>query len=193
MIAKENGNGNFEPLEPGIYGAICTRVVDLGTQKNEYKGEVSHVRQVLLGFEVAKYMQDGRPFYVMGTYTLSLSEKATLRKILEGIRGKAFTDEERKGFEMKKVLGAKCQLVIGQTSGGKAKIVTGAPVQGAATPQPSSLIYFSLEEFSHVVFESLGEWIKGKIVQSPEYEKAIGEHPAPESQEGSPASDSIPF
>jgi hypothetical protein len=45
-------------------------------------------------------------------YTLSLHEKANLRRELETWRGKKFTAEEGEGFDLEKLLGANCQLQV---------------------------------------------------------------------------------
>jgi hypothetical protein len=54
----------------------------------------------------------GKPFMVSKFYTLSLNEKASLRKDLQSWRGKPFTEEELKGFDVEKLIGANCLLNI---------------------------------------------------------------------------------
>jgi hypothetical protein len=49
---------------------------------------------------------------VTNRYTLSLNEKATLRKHLEAWRGKLFTPAELEGFDLENLLGANCQLQV---------------------------------------------------------------------------------
>jgi hypothetical protein len=175
MKVSDNGSGNFEQLEPGVYAATCTKIIDLGTQEGEYQGTKTRNRKVLLGFQVAYYMSDGRPFYVMGVYSASISEKATLRKLLEGWRGKPFTPEELSGFDLKKVLGKHCQLVIGLSQTGKSKITTAVPLKDAVPPSDvSEIAYLSLEpeEYNDTTFEAQGEWVKKQIISSPEWQKA---------------------
>src|SRR5208337_1405024 len=45
-------------------------------------------------------------------YTLSLHEKAALRKDLESWRGRTFTEEELKGFDVENVLDVPCLLNV---------------------------------------------------------------------------------
>ena len=45
-------------------------------------------------------------------YTLSLHEKSTLRAHLTAWRGKAFTTDELKGFDITNVLGAYCMIQV---------------------------------------------------------------------------------
>lgn len=49
---------------------------------------------------------------VVSQYTLSLNSKAKLRQHLEAWRGRKFSGEELKGFDLEKLLGANCQLQI---------------------------------------------------------------------------------
>ena len=45
-------------------------------------------------------------------YTCSLSDTASLRKDLDSWRGRRFTDEELKGFDLRNIVGVPCQLSI---------------------------------------------------------------------------------
>jgi hypothetical protein len=45
-------------------------------------------------------------------FTLSLHEKASLRKILQSWRGKAFTPEELKKFDVTTILGKPCLITV---------------------------------------------------------------------------------
>ena len=51
-----------------------------------------------------------------------MSEKANLRKDLEGWRGKSFTESELEGFDLEKLIGSNCMLNIVYNKKGKAKI-----------------------------------------------------------------------
>jgi hypothetical protein len=53
-------------------------------------------------------MRDGRPFAMFKNYTLSWSEKANLRLDLQSWRGKPFTQEEMRRFDLETILGAWC-------------------------------------------------------------------------------------
>jgi hypothetical protein len=65
-----------------------------------------------LVFLLDAQMDDGRPFELAPLYTASLHEKAKLRKDLESWRGRAFTPEELKGFDLEKLIGANCQIQV---------------------------------------------------------------------------------
>jgi hypothetical protein len=67
-------------------------------------------RKIRLTFELPTELkvfdeEKGEQPTVLGKkYTLSLSEKAFLRKDLESRRGKQFTEEEMKGFDIAKLV-----------------------------------------------------------------------------------------
>jgi hypothetical protein len=116
LIARNSGGGSYEPVPVGVVQAVCCIVCDIGTQEGSYQGKpVSH-HQCIIAWEIDAIMSqgeyEGKRFMVSKFYTLSLHEKATLRKDLESWRGKAFTDEELDGFDVEKLIGANCMLNI---------------------------------------------------------------------------------
>ena len=110
FIVEDKG-GNFERCPSGMHLARCYRIVDLGTQKSEYMGQVKYLHKIMLGWEIhgtddngkPLNIMDGRPFAIFKNYTLSWSEKANLRLDLQSWRGKAFTQEEMRKFDLKNI------------------------------------------------------------------------------------------
>ena len=113
-LTVSEGAGSFELAPAGTHIARCYSIIDLGSQVSEYQGEKKTARKVLLRWELLgdDRMADGRPFIVAKRYTASLHEKAQLRKDLAGWRGRDFTPEELKGFELQKVLGHHCMINV---------------------------------------------------------------------------------
>ena len=107
---------NFEPLPIGVVQAVCSLVVDIGTHKGEYKGVETFRKQLVIIWELNAQMERGdnagKNFTCTKFYTASLDTKATLRKDLESWRGKPFTDEELRGFDLEILLGVNCMLNI---------------------------------------------------------------------------------
>ena len=104
LIARESGGGGtFTPVPPGMYLARCYRIVDLGTQKSEYLGQIKNLPKVMLQFEVhgeddagkPLVTAKGEPMSISKNFTLSLAEKATLRKDLQTWRGREFTTKHK--------------------------------------------------------------------------------------------------
>ncbi len=198
MIVRKNGNS--DPTPEGNHSARCIQIIDLGTQKSEWKGQPRFVAQVRLVWElpeVTKEFREGegeKPFLIAKTYTASIGKKSALSKDLESWRGRAFTDEERAGFDLKNVLGKPCLLnVIHETKDGNtyANISSVSQVPKGMTVKPAvnPIVEFSLSEFSQAAFDALPDFLKEKIRLSPEYAHATSG--AQQSQEHY-ADDEIP-
>lgn len=108
IIAKKP-ESNFTPCPEGLHQAICVDVVDLGINKGPY-GE-KHKVEVRWQTELENE-ENMRRYQLRKWYTLSLHEKASLRKDLECWRGRKFTEDELKGFDLEKLIGANCQLQV---------------------------------------------------------------------------------
>ena len=108
IIAREP-ESKFTPAPEGLHQAVCMDVVDLGLVETQWgqKPKVE-VRWILDTVNT----ETGKPFDVRARYTLSLSEKANLRKHLETWRGRKFTVAELGGFDLEKLIGVNCQLQI---------------------------------------------------------------------------------
>ena len=187
FIVEDRG-GNYERCPSGMHLARCYRIVDLGTQKSEYMGQVKYLHKIMLGWEIhgtddngnPLNMADGRPFAIFKNYTLSWSEKANLRLDLQSWRGKPFTQEEMRKFDLKNILGAWCMLNVIERQGQNGS--TYANVDGV-TPVPSIIKQnglpqavnknelFNLQEPDMTLFETFSDNLKVKITSSPEWEK----------------------
>lgn len=118
MVISESTSASFAPCPPGSYLARCVRVIDMGTQTTDYQGEVKTNRKVLLGFEILDdeaRRDDGTPHILSKRYTTSLHEKAALRKDLSSWRGRDFSAEELKGFNLGAILGQLCFISVVET------------------------------------------------------------------------------
>lgn len=110
IIASAKAGGDFKPCPAGVHDAICVFVEDIGHEHSELYSKFIH--KVVICWEVNEPMSDGRPYMVSKRYTLSLSDKALLRKDLEGWRGQKFTEDQLKGFDLEVLRGKQCQLQI---------------------------------------------------------------------------------
>jgi len=179
--------GNFESTPSGSHLARCYRIVDLGTQKTEYMGESKLQHKIMIGWEIHGTnedgtpikMRDGRPFAIFKNYTLSWSEKATLRIHLQSWRGKPFTQEEMRRFDLKNVLGAWCMLNVIETSkDGKVytNVATVSPVPSvmkqSGLPEPvNKNELFVLDKPDMEMFNGFSDHLKTKIQASPEWQQ----------------------
>lgn len=99
---------DFAPAPEGMWAAVCVDVIDKGEVETTW-GLKPKVRIV---WEIESLMDDGRRFIIGKTYTSSLHEKATLRKDLKGWRGRDFTADELRAFDLETVLGAPARLLV---------------------------------------------------------------------------------
>lgn len=169
LIAKASGGSIAPQLEEGVYTGICTRLIDIGEQFNDKYGKINH--RIKIGWDIVGetiQLADGSEVNrtMHKEYTLSLHDRSALRKDLQAWRGKAFTQDELEGFDLKQILGAPCQLQIIHNDKKYADIATimampkGMPKPEGDYPQ----IYFDIEDsetFSD--YEKLPDWIKDNI------------------------------
>lgn len=127
------------------------------------------------------------PMTISKSYTVSLHEKATLRKELAAWRGKDFTDEEARGFDVSKLIGAYCMVNVtsSETNGKTYSNVAGlTPLPGAlrnAKPAPvHEHVVFDLDAPDMAVFNSFHDKLQDAIRRSPEW--ALHERKAPRQQ-----------
>lgn len=198
LVAKDSGGGDrkYENAPAGAHAARCFRVVDLGTQTFQVMGETKQAHQCLITWELAKTMEDGKPFTINEKYTVSLHEKARLRSVLESWRGRKFTDAERKGFDLKNLLGKVCFLNIVHTQRGDktyANVASVMPVpDGIASPAPvNETVYYAIADEDDRALERLPKYYREMIQKSPEYQsRAMGDEPV---YTGADPNDDIPF
>jgi hypothetical protein len=167
--------------------ARCYKIVDLGSQKSEYMGQVKIQHKVMLQFEVwsedeqgkATVTQKGEPLSISKNYTLTLSDKASLRADLKTWRGRDFTVDELRGFELKNVLGVWAMLSVTRDAGRDGKEYTNvqaimpvpAHLKKAGLPEPHNTpAMYSIEDHDAAIFETLSENVKKKIMASPEFQ-----------------------
>jgi len=160
----------FKSAQPGTYGAVCTRVIDLGTQPVQWEGETKHQRKVSIQWELDENMPDGRPFVINRKFTVSMHEKAALRIFLKGWRGRDFTNDELNGFNPVKLIGVPCMLSL-VANGDFVNVASASKLPKGMTPltPKNPTVYFSLDDFDQKIYDSLGNRMKEDISNSPEF------------------------
>ena len=186
--AESNSSGSFTPVPAGMHLARCFRIVDLGTQKTSYRGKDKLNRKILIQFEIHSEDADGNPLLtekgeplsISKRYTLSLNEKATLSVDLESWRGSAFTQAERNGFNLEKLLGVWAMLNVTKSVGNDGKEYTNietinpvpAQIKKVGLPEAhNDTMIFSIENSPQQVFDKLSEGVKKTIQGSPEWQQ----------------------
>ena len=187
FIASDSGGGNFKRVPAGVHIGRCYSLVDLGTQltSGQYGEKMQH--KLRIGWELFGEDENGdpltidvdgqmMPLTIMKGYTVSLHEKSSLRRDLAAWRGKDFTDDEARGFDVAKLIGAYCMIncTITETAGKTYTNVAGlTPIPGAlknAKPAPVHAdVKFDLDAPDMNVFATFHAKLQEAIQRSPEW------------------------
>ena len=140
-----------------------------------------------------------QPMVISQEFTLSMHEKANLRKFLESWRGKGFTEDEAKEFDITKLLGIPCMINIIHKEAKNGNIyanisnVSAMPKGVEAPAQINENIEFNFDEkFDEQFIDNLPDFIKDKIRSSQEYKALINPQEA-EIQEEIEEKNDLPF
>jgi hypothetical protein len=108
--ARDQG-GKFTPHEEGQFAARCADTINLGQRIETFPGQPTRVVDKVAIVFVTDSEQETKEIAV--EYTVSMNEKANLRKFLESWRGKSYTEPEaKKGVALHKLVGATALLSI---------------------------------------------------------------------------------
>lgn len=176
LVANEATERKSTPIEAGAYIARCVQIIDLGDQYNDMSQK--YVRKTMLTFEIPseRVEIDGKskPRLMSKTYTLSLNEKATLRKDLESWYGALDFP-----FDIRRVMGLPCtiNIVSKKSKNGNDYSVIGSigrPMKGIPVPEQEteSLVYDIDSDDAIESVEKLPEWIQKTIKESPSFKTA---------------------
>lgn len=197
FIASDSGNGgNFKRVPAGVHIGRCYSLIDLGTQTTNGQYGEKQQHKLRVGWELFGEDEEGHPLVVdvdgkempmtiSKSYTVSLHEKAGLRKDLAAWRGRDFTEEEAKAFDVSKLIGAYCMVNV-TTSENNGKTYSNV---GGLTPLPAALknskpapchetLLFNLDEPDLAVFATFHEKLQDAIRNSPEWKAKHGSAPA---------------
>ena len=177
IVATTNDSGGgYAQVPSGVHKARRVKIIDLGTQRQEFSGEVSWKRQVMLIWEIpGQDNMNGEPMTISKFYTLSLHEKSNLGADLTSWRGRAFTETEKQGFDISNLAGVPCMLNVVEGNNGKARISTIMPLAKGdeMAGQYNETVIFSLNEYQEGNIESfnkLSDGIRRMVLRCKELE-----------------------
>lgn len=204
IIAKNTAQTR-ELIETGLHVARCFKMIELGTCTENVMGQIKQLQKVNLTWELpllTKVFDEAKgpqPLVISKEYTVSMGEKANLRKALESWRGKPFTEEQAKSFDITILLGQPCMLNITHkpSKADASKIyeeisAITPPMKGLTIPaQVNPSVELSYDKWNEKMFEELPQFIKDKMVTTPEYlqmrnpnkDKFVGEDGQPLAQD----------
>lgn len=199
LIAKDSGGGDFKKVPMGTFVARCYSIVDLGTQTTTGQHGTKSQHKMSISWELFGEDDDGNPLTVewegktmpmtiRKSYTVSLHEKASLRKDLASWRGKDFTEEEAQAFDVSKLMGAYCMIGVthsesnGTTYANVSSIARLPSALKDAKPSPvHTNVVYDLDNPDTLVFDGFHDKLKEVIKKSPEWQ-AIYQQPAQNNQ-----------
>lgn len=182
-IFAESKSAPRELIEAGLWMARCYYMVQIGTVQEEFKGEKKTMQKVRIGWELpqlTKVFKEGegeKPYVISNEYTLSMADKANLRAVLTSWRGKAFTEEEAKSFDITKLIGVPCLLNITHkpSKADATKIyeqisgITPLMKGQKCPPQVNPNFVLSYDAWDEAKFATLPDFIKDKMKTSWEF------------------------
>ena len=185
----KNETTSYERCDGGVYSARCVQVVDLGTHNNVWQGETKQKREVFVVWELSELMQDGRPFTVNWRGTLSMNEKGKLYQMLTSWRGRPFTSDELRSFELKNILDKCCMINITKevSKAGKEynKVISVMPLpKGMACPDRyNELVDFGITDIGDEEYDKLWGFVKKIVDESYEGQRYWSSHNKADSYE----------
>jgi hypothetical protein len=153
-------DGEFTPAPPGLHQAVCVDVVDLGMVDGKYGPK----RQAKIVWQLKTRNEKNERFQVRATYTQSLHEKARLRHDLESWRGRPFTREEIRGFDLETVIGANCQIQVAHRVSAKGRTYANAQ---AIVPLAKGMEKLQPENYEREPWPDPEDIIEGSPVDEP--------------------------
>lgn len=193
LFVSSSGGGNYperKPIEAGAYAAVCDMIVDVGVQPSP-GGQYAPKRTVLLRFQIpevrVEFTKDGEtrslPAVISRTVGLSLNEKSTLYGLLTSWRGRAFTQDELKKFDLGKVAGKPAFInvthsVKGDRTYANLTSIMPLPKSMTAPALEGEALVFSTDAPNPDVFDKLPTWVQDKIANRIVEAKAAPQKPA---------------
>lgn len=108
IYVSDNGGGAFTPHPVGLHQMVCCDVIDKGVEDTPYGPK----KKVVIVWESVETNDKGQRMTVRQKYTASLNEKAKLRHDLESWRGRAFTTDELRLFDLENLIGANAMVNV---------------------------------------------------------------------------------
>lgn len=210
-INATNESTQKELIPAGNYFARCYQMIHIGTVHEVIMGTAKILNKVRIGWElpteqkVFKQENGSQPLVISKEYNLSMNPKSTLRKALASWRGKDFSEDEAKCFDVSKLIGVPCMLNVIHKPGAKdpSKIyeeigsISPMPKGINCPPQINTTFVLDYDNWDTAKFNSLPDFIKTKMQTSLEY--AAMQAPEQTNIQGSPANgieqpeDDLPF
>lgn len=178
LIAKSEGNSVIEKLEDGVYTAVSSMLIDLGIQKSEKFKKCN--RKIIIVWNITdEFVEINGEKYartISKEYTMSLSDKSTLKKDLQAWRGQQFTQEELNGFNLLNILNKGCQLqIVNAENNGKTftniAAIMSLPKGVILDKLENTVVFDTCDEATWNNYNLIPKWIREKIKKAEDVNK----------------------
>ena len=200
LLSKGTGGGSdFEPLPMGTHIARCVTVVDLGFHETGFGTK----EKVYVGWEVPSVrvswkkddVEHEGPAIIGSRYTNSIHEKSILGQHLVNWRGRDFTEDERKGFDLFTILDVPCMISVTHNTKGEKTYanvsgVMGIPKGTTVPDRETDLLSYTPQDAAHSTnFDKMPEWLQKLCTAGHRMTDSPGEYKAPPAGGPPPAAD----
>ena len=213
LIVPQSEGGERILAPEGNHLAICTKMIHIGTQQEEYQGKTKQQDKIFLYFELChekaifKEENGEENFMVSKEYTFVFADKSNLLRDINNWRGKPLNEDEIKAFDIHVLLSKPCMVQIAHKVSGAGNPYTqitniSALPKGMAVPdRVNDIFHFSVNDWDAMKFETIPNFIQEKIKASAEYAGLQNNHNAEEAtasgqhgeDPGDKAPDDLPF
>jgi hypothetical protein len=115
ITAKADDKPFLIPTEDS-YTAVCVDIVDCGEQHSEKFNNWQHKCAIIFQLD-EKNPETGKRFELAERFSVTMGEKANLRKFLGQWRGKTYTNDEAKaGAPLEKLVGVNALVQVGHNT-----------------------------------------------------------------------------
>lgn len=189
-IIATNKGVQRELIPAGNYIARCYQMIHIGTVEELIMGTAKSLNKVRIGWELPEEKKvfsperGEQPFVISKEFTLSMNEKSNLRKLLASWRGRDFTEDEAKEFDITKLIGVPCMLNVihkpSKTDPSKIYEEIGSispmPKGMKCPPQINATSVLEYTDFNWAIYDSLPDFIKVKVQSSAEFQEMQSPH-----------------
>jgi hypothetical protein len=182
ITAKAAPQRDFAKPPEGQHQGVLVDVIDLGMQPNTFNGQTNgFVHKCALVWQIdAINSETSKPFEVSKEFTVSMGEKANLRKFLGQWRGKSYSDAEAEaGAPLHKLYGINAMLAV------EHKQSKANPDRSYVNILSATALHKSAEKLEPLDYKR-ADWWKDKVGK---------QEPPPPSDDDAPADDAddLPF
>lgn len=207
LYPQSTGKSQRELVPEGNHPARIYELIEIGTVEGSWMGQPKLNYNVRIGFEfptekrVFSEEKGEQPMVISREMSLSLAEKANLRKIVEAVEGRKLTDAEAVNYDVLTIVGKPLLVTVSHTEPNNegiqyANATTFSPViKGLNVDElhnPKRVLTYS--EWNQETFDKLPDFLKDKMRETPEYKsKDKLELPTVNVDTGEVDPSSIPF